>query len=118
MEKSKNWEQVFYSKFLVGIAKNLILYIITHVNFRDFRGSYIMKIIHIKIALILICMLLYYQSLGGCNRCQMINIVHGSGQVLRSNEPLATLATYRRVKVSMIAYSNLACWFISFLSKP
>ncbi|XP_057988840.1 molybdenum cofactor sulfurase isoform X1 [Hevea brasiliensis] len=39
-----------------------------------------------------------FTSLGGCNRCQMINFVHRSGQVQRSNEPLATLATYRRVK--------------------
>ncbi|KAJ0043290.1 hypothetical protein Pint_17724 [Pistacia integerrima] len=37
-------------------------------------------------------------SLGGCNRCQMINFVHKDGQVQKSNEPLATLASYRRVK--------------------
>ncbi|XP_062115811.1 molybdenum cofactor sulfurase isoform X2 [Humulus lupulus] len=40
----------------------------------------------------------YFSSLGGCNRCQMINIVHTDGQVQKSNEPLATLASYRRVK--------------------
>ncbi|XP_050223530.1 molybdenum cofactor sulfurase isoform X2 [Mercurialis annua] len=40
----------------------------------------------------------YFTSLGGCNRCQMINLVNQSGQVQRSNEPLATLAAYRRVK--------------------
>lgn len=39
------------------------------------------------------------QSLGGCNRCQMINISNESGQVKKSNEPLTTLASYRRVKV-------------------
>ncbi|XP_062011980.1 molybdenum cofactor sulfurase isoform X1 [Rosa rugosa] len=41
---------------------------------------------------------MYFTSLGGCNRCQMINIVHEAGQVRKSNEPLATLASYRRVK--------------------
>ncbi|XP_009361810.2 molybdenum cofactor sulfurase isoform X1 [Pyrus x bretschneideri] len=40
----------------------------------------------------------YFTSLGGCNRCQMINIVHEAGQVQKSNEPLATLASYRRAK--------------------
>ncbi|KAM6594810.1 hypothetical protein CsatA_002513 [Cannabis sativa] len=40
----------------------------------------------------------YFSSLGGCNRCQMINIVHRDGQVQKSNEPLATLASYRRDK--------------------
>ncbi|XP_011012124.1 PREDICTED: molybdenum cofactor sulfurase isoform X2 [Populus euphratica] len=39
-----------------------------------------------------------FMSLGGCNRCQMINLVHQAGLVQRSNEPLATLASYRRVK--------------------
>ncbi|CAK7355477.1 unnamed protein product [Dovyalis caffra] len=39
-----------------------------------------------------------FMSLGGCNRCQMINLVHQSGQVQRSTEPLETLASYRRVK--------------------
>lgn len=37
-------------------------------------------------------------SLGGCNRCQMINLNFQDGKVQRSNEPLATLASYRRVK--------------------
>ncbi|GAB2286645.1 Molybdenum cofactor sulfurase [Dionaea muscipula] len=37
-------------------------------------------------------------SLGGCNRCQMINFEHQGGQVLKSKEPLATLASYRRSK--------------------
>ncbi|KAI5332642.1 hypothetical protein L3X38_022771 [Prunus dulcis] len=41
----------------------------------------------------------YFTSLGGCNRCQMINIVHDeAGLLQRSNEPLATLASYRRMK--------------------
>ncbi|KAM3732066.1 hypothetical protein ACB098_11G032800 [Castanea mollissima] len=40
----------------------------------------------------------YFTSLGGCNRCQMINIVHTAGGVQKSNEPLATLASYRRSK--------------------
>ncbi|KAJ7949642.1 Molybdenum cofactor sulfurase [Quillaja saponaria] len=40
----------------------------------------------------------YFTSLGGCNRCQMINLVHDGGQVKKSNEPLATLAAYRRTK--------------------
>lgn len=40
----------------------------------------------------------YFTSLGGCNRCQMININYQAGEVQRLNEPLATLAAYRRVK--------------------
>ncbi|KAH6761763.1 molybdenum cofactor sulfurase [Perilla frutescens var. hirtella] len=36
--------------------------------------------------------------LGGCNRCQMINMTSIAGTVQRSNEPLATLASYRRSK--------------------
>ncbi|WCJ37029.1 Molybdenum cofactor sulfurase [Euphorbia peplus] len=40
----------------------------------------------------------YFTSLGGCNRCQMINFLHQGGQVQKSNEPLATIASYRRVK--------------------
>ncbi|KAM1004013.1 hypothetical protein ACFX13_004335 [Malus domestica] len=40
----------------------------------------------------------YFAPLGGCNRCQTINIVHEAGQVQKSKEPLAALATYRRVK--------------------
>ncbi|XP_015882118.3 molybdenum cofactor sulfurase isoform X1 [Ziziphus jujuba] len=39
-----------------------------------------------------------FTSVGGCNRCQMINIVQDAGQTQKSNEPLATLASYRRVK--------------------
>ncbi|KAK6934806.1 Molybdenum cofactor sulfurase, C-terminal, partial [Dillenia turbinata] len=38
----------------------------------------------------------YFTSLGGCNRCQMINLYHEEGQVKKSKEPLATLASYRR----------------------
>ncbi|THG16873.1 hypothetical protein TEA_020607 [Camellia sinensis var. sinensis] len=38
------------------------------------------------------------ESLGGCNRCQMINLNPQEGEVQRSWEPLATLASYRRVK--------------------
>ncbi|XVF18302.1 hypothetical protein REPUB_Repub11eG0009600 [Reevesia pubescens] len=41
---------------------------------------------------------IYFTSLGGCNRCQMINFYHQTGQVKKTNEPLATLASYRRVK--------------------
>ncbi|KFK43865.1 hypothetical protein AALP_AA1G184100 [Arabis alpina] len=40
----------------------------------------------------------HFTSLGGCNRCQMINISNEAGQVKKSNEPLTTLASYRRVK--------------------
>ncbi|KAG4213196.1 hypothetical protein ERO13_A01G039700v2 [Gossypium hirsutum] len=40
----------------------------------------------------------YFSSLGGCNRCQMINFYQQTGQVKKTNEPLATLASYRRIK--------------------
>lgn len=40
----------------------------------------------------------YFASLGGCNRCQMINFDHQSEHVHKTSEPLATLAAYRRVK--------------------
>lgn len=40
----------------------------------------------------------HFTSLGGCNRCQMINLSVQSGKVKRSSEPLATLASYRRTK--------------------
>lgn len=40
----------------------------------------------------------HFKSLGGCNRCQMINLSAQDGKVQRSNEPLATLGTYRRMK--------------------
>lgn len=40
----------------------------------------------------------YFMSLGGCNRCQMININPEAGEVQRFSEPLATLAGYRRAK--------------------
>ncbi|KAL2928144.1 Molybdenum cofactor sulfurase [Bienertia sinuspersici] len=40
----------------------------------------------------------YFASLGGCNRCQMINIDHKSERVHKTSEPLATLASYRRAK--------------------
>ncbi|KAM7495726.1 hypothetical protein LguiB_030335 [Lonicera macranthoides] len=39
-----------------------------------------------------------YRSLGGCNRCQMINLNSEGEELQRSNEPLATLAAYRRAK--------------------
>lgn len=39
-----------------------------------------------------------FTSLGGCNRCQMINIDQESGEAQKSKEPLATLASYRRVQ--------------------
>ncbi|XP_021895912.1 molybdenum cofactor sulfurase isoform X2 [Carica papaya] len=40
----------------------------------------------------------YFTSLGGCNRCQMVNSVYQAGKVWKSRDPLATLASYRRVK--------------------
>ncbi|KAJ8433039.1 hypothetical protein Cgig2_009139 [Carnegiea gigantea] len=40
----------------------------------------------------------YFESLGGCNRCQMINFDHRSEHIQKTSEPLATLASYRRVK--------------------
>ncbi|XP_073116613.1 molybdenum cofactor sulfurase isoform X5 [Elaeis guineensis] len=40
----------------------------------------------------------HFVSLGGCNRCQMINLDQQSGQVRKLKEPLATLASYRRVQ--------------------
>lgn len=40
----------------------------------------------------------HFKSLGGCNRCQMINLNYEGGEVQRSHEPLATLASYRREK--------------------
>ncbi|WJX49485.1 Molybdenum cofactor sulfurase [Trifolium repens] len=40
----------------------------------------------------------YFRSMGGCNRCQVINRSLNAGQVQKSKEPLATLASYRRVK--------------------
>ncbi|KAH7557794.1 hypothetical protein JRO89_XS11G0221900 [Xanthoceras sorbifolium] len=40
----------------------------------------------------------HFTSLGGCNRCQMINFDQKDEQVQKSNEPLATLASYRRAK--------------------
>ncbi|KAF9589840.1 hypothetical protein IFM89_028775, partial [Coptis chinensis] len=39
-----------------------------------------------------------FTSFGGCNRCQIINLDHLNGQVKKSKEPLATLASFRRVK--------------------
>ncbi|XP_058080205.1 molybdenum cofactor sulfurase isoform X3 [Magnolia sinica] len=39
-----------------------------------------------------------FTSLGGCNRCQMINLNPQTGQVQKLKEPLATLASYRRVQ--------------------
>jgi molybdenum cofactor sulfurtransferase len=41
---------------------------------------------------------IHFRSLGGCNRCQMINLNPREAELKRSNEPLATLATYRRTK--------------------
>ncbi|XP_024035750.1 molybdenum cofactor sulfurase isoform X4 [Citrus sinensis] len=48
-----------------------------------------------------------FTSLGGCNRCQMINFTHKDGQVQKSNEPLATLASYRRLKQGKILFGIL-----------
>ncbi|XP_078166867.1 molybdenum cofactor sulfurase (LOS5) (ABA3) isoform X1 [Carex rostrata] len=39
-----------------------------------------------------------FTSLGGCNRCEMINLRNSSNQVHKSKEPLLTLASYRRNK--------------------
>ncbi|CAK8575224.1 unnamed protein product [Lathyrus sativus] len=39
-----------------------------------------------------------FKSLGGCNRCHVINLSLNAGRVQKSKEPLATLASYRRVK--------------------
>ncbi|KAF6170534.1 hypothetical protein GIB67_031942 [Kingdonia uniflora] len=39
-----------------------------------------------------------FTSLGGCNRCQMINLDQRTGQATTLKEPLATLASFRRVK--------------------
>ncbi|KAG5546857.1 hypothetical protein RHGRI_018880 [Rhododendron griersonianum] len=43
-----------------------------------------------------------FVSLGGCNRCQMINLNPQEGEVRRSREPLATLASYRREKGTIL----------------
>ncbi|GMG99326.1 hypothetical protein Nepgr_001166 [Nepenthes gracilis] len=43
----------------------------------------------------------YFTSLGGCSRCQVVNVDHHGGQIQKSNEPLATLASYRRTKQSV-----------------
>ena len=51
--------------------------------------------------------LYYFQSLGGCNRCQMINLGIETGRVKKSTEPLATLASYRRVKVTFNSTMSL-----------
>uniref|UniRef100_A0A1D1ZL06 Molybdenum cofactor sulfurase n=1 Tax=Anthurium amnicola TaxID=1678845 RepID=A0A1D1ZL06_9ARAE len=40
----------------------------------------------------------HFTSLGGCNRCQMINLDPLSGHIQKSKEPLATLASFRRVR--------------------
>ncbi|GAY42413.1 hypothetical protein CUMW_066650 [Citrus unshiu] len=50
-----------------------------------------------------------FTSLGGCNRCQMINFTHKDGQVQKSNEPLATLASYRRLKGKILFGILLRC---------
>ncbi|KMZ64025.1 Molybdenum cofactor sulfurase [Zostera marina] len=39
-----------------------------------------------------------FTSLGGCNRCQIINLDPWNAHAEKSNEPLATLASFRRVK--------------------
>ncbi|XP_010537782.1 PREDICTED: molybdenum cofactor sulfurase isoform X2 [Tarenaya hassleriana] len=51
----------------------------------------------------------HFSSLGGCNRCQMINLYLQAGQVRRSNEPLATLASYRREKGKILFGTLLQC---------
>ncbi|KAH9646372.1 Molybdenum cofactor sulfurase [Citrus sinensis] len=48
-------------------------------------------------------------KIGGCNRCQMINFTHKDGQVQKSNEPLATLASYRRLKGKILFGILLRC---------
>jgi hypothetical protein len=39
--------------------------------------------------------------LGGCNRCQMVNIDQATGLRHSQSQPLATLASYRRVEVEI-----------------
>lgn len=51
------------------------------------------------------------QVVGGCNRCQMVNIDQSSG-LRESNQPLATLASYRRHKVSVYSL----CFPSTFIS--
>ncbi|KAK1440121.1 hypothetical protein QVD17_05946 [Tagetes erecta] len=55
----------------------------------------------------------HFMSLGGCNRCQMINLNYQAGEVEKSNEPLATLAAYRRAKGKILFGILLRCEFDS-----
>ncbi len=45
--------------------------------------------------------LIVWQVLGGCNRCQMVNIDQATGLRHSQSQPLATLASYRRVEVEI-----------------
>jgi hypothetical protein len=60
---------------------------------------YVMACLLIIELLVLFSITFHVQSMGGCNRCQMVNLYQNSGQVVKSKEPLATLASYRRQKV-------------------
>ncbi|XP_030474904.1 molybdenum cofactor sulfurase [Syzygium oleosum] len=51
----------------------------------------------------------FFTSLGGCNRCQVINLINEGGRILKSNEPLATLASYRRMKGKILFGILLRC---------
>ncbi|KAF5179122.1 Molybdenum cofactor sulfurase [Thalictrum thalictroides] len=53
-----------------------------------------------------------FTSFGGCNRCEMINLDPRSGQMQKSKEPLATLASFRRVK-GKILFGTLLRYEIS-----
>lgn len=52
---------------------------------------------------------IYFTSLGGCNRCQVINLINEGGRILKSNEPLGTLASYRRAKGNILFGILLRC---------
>jgi hypothetical protein len=45
--------------------------------------------------------LIVWQVLGGCNRCQMVNIDQATGLRHSQSQPLATLASYRRIEVEI-----------------
>ncbi|KAL3734047.1 hypothetical protein ACJRO7_023404 [Eucalyptus globulus] len=52
---------------------------------------------------------IFFTSLGGCNRCQVINLINEGGRILKSNEPLGTLASYRRAKGNILFGILLRC---------
>jgi hypothetical protein len=61
-----------------------------------------------------------FTVLGGCNRCQMVNIDQATGFRHSQSQPLATLASYRRVEVEIFFltvgffFSFFGPWLISF----